>query len=279
MERLQKVLAKAGIASRRHSEKIIAAGRVKVNGQVVTKPGTVVNCEQDIIEVDNQRLLRSEEKVYLLLNKPTGYVTTLRDPQGRKKIIDLVREVPQRVYPVGRLDYDTEGLLLMTNDGDLAHALTHPRYGVEKTYLVKIFGLPKPHKLKSLRQGIRLEDGMTAPAQVKLVSRLNGNALLEIKIREGRKRQIRRMCEAIGHPVMRLTRTHVDFLDLEGVKLGTYRFLTSEEIDRLKKKTEGIKPDKKKVRMGVKNGIRREERTDRSANKMRGKKISERKGY
>ncbi|NLC07875.1 MAG: rRNA pseudouridine synthase [Syntrophomonadaceae bacterium] len=235
MERLQKVLAKAGVASRRRSEDIIADGRVRVNGMIVTEMGTKVDWEHDVIEVDGQQLKRIEEPVYIILNKPVGYVTTLRDPQGRKKVVDLVKNLPQRIYPVGRLDYDTEGLLLMTNDGELAQALTHPRFGVEKTYMVKVFGIPQPHKLKLLRDGIMLEDGPTAPAQVRLISRMDGNALLEIKIHEGRKRQVRRMCQAIGHPVMRLQRTHVGFLSLDSLKTGEYRYLTLEEITQLRK--------------------------------------------
>lgn len=235
MERLQKVLAKAGIASRRRSDEIIAAGRVKVNGTVVTEMGTKVDWTKDLIEVDGKKLTQIEKLVYLILHKPVGYVSTMRDPQHRKKVVDLVKDLPQRVFPVGRLDYDTEGLILMTNDGDLAQALTHPRFGVEKTYLAKVFGIPLPQKIKTLREGILLEDGITAPAQVRLVSRSEGNALLEIKIHEGRNRQVRRMCQVIGHPVMGLTRTHISFLSLDNLQPGSYRFLTDEEVTRLKK--------------------------------------------
>jgi pseudouridine synthase len=235
MERLQKVLAKAGIASRRRSDEIIAAGRVKVNGAVVTEMGTKVDWTRDLIEVDGKKLTQMEELVYLILHKPKGYVTTLRDPQHRKKIADLVKDLPQRVFPVGRLDFDTAGLLIMTNDGDLAQAITHPRFGVEKTYVAKVFGTPLPQKIKTLRMGVMLEDGLTAPAQVRLLNRSEGNAILEIKIREGRNRQVRRMCQAIGHPVMELTRTQIGFLELGHLPPGSYRHLTEAEVDKLKK--------------------------------------------
>lgn len=235
MERLQKVLAKAGVASRRHSEELIISGRVKVNEKVVTQLGIKVDWQRDVIQVDNRKIIYPEDKVYLILNKPVGYVTTLKDPQGRKNVADLVRDVKQRVYPVGRLDSDTEGLLLMTNDGELAQVMTHPRYGIEKTYLAKVSGIPHASKLKAFEKGIRLEDGMTAPVQAHLVTRLNNNALIEIKIREGRKRQVRRMCKAIGHPVLELKRIQIDFLKLGNLKLGSYRFLTPAEINKLKK--------------------------------------------
>lgn len=234
-ERLQKVLAKAGVASRRHSEAVIVAGRVQVNGQIVNQLGVKVNPETDQITVDGRPLARSEGNVYVLLNKPGGYVTTLRDPQNRRIVTDLVKGINQRIFPVGRLDYDTEGLLLLTNDGDLTFALTHPKHEVEKTYIAKVKGVPNSASLQQLRRGVLLEDGMTAPAEAQIVGRQEGNNVtLEIKIHEGRNRQVRRMCAAIGHPVIYLQRVRFGFLDLTGVKLGAYRLLNSDEVKRLK---------------------------------------------
>ncbi|MDQ0285699.1 23S rRNA pseudouridine2605 synthase/16S rRNA pseudouridine516 synthase [Desulfofundulus luciae] len=235
MERLQKVMARAGVASRRHCEELIAAGMVKVNGQVVTRLGTRVDPEKDTIEVAGRVLPRQpQEKVYILLNKPRGYVTTVKDPQGRPKVMDLLRGIKLRVYPVGRLDYDSEGLLLLTNDGELAFALTHPRHQVPKTYLVLVKGLPGNDKLDRMAGGLVLEDGPTAPAKVRLVGKKNGNAFLEITIHEGKKRLVRRMCAHIGHPVLRLKRIRIGSLTLKGLKPGRYRFLTREEIRQLR---------------------------------------------
>ncbi|MBE3584601.1 rRNA pseudouridine synthase [Desulfofundulus thermocisternus] len=235
MERLQKVMARAGVASRRHCEEMIAAGLVRVNGQVVTRLGTRVDPEKDTIEVAGRVLpRRPQEKIYILLNKPRGYVTTVRDPQGRPKVMDLLRGIKERVYPVGRLDFDSEGLLLLTNDGELAYALTHPRHRVPKTYLVLVKGIPGGEKLGRMAGGLMLEDGPAAPAQVKLIGKKDGNALLEITIYEGRKRQVRRMCARIGHPVIRLKRVKVGPLTLKGLGPGRYRFLTREEVRQLR---------------------------------------------
>jgi 23S rRNA pseudouridine2605 synthase len=233
-ERLQKVISQAGVASRRHSEQMILDGRVSVNGKIVTELGTKVEPD-DTIAVDG-KTLTGEKNIYILLNKPKGYITTFTDPEGRKTVIDLVSDIPERVYPVGRLDSNTEGLLLMTNDGELTHGLTHPSKHVMKTYLVKVEGLPSGEKLSKLRKGIPLEEGMTAPAQVKLVEHDEGRnrTTLEIMIHEGKNRQVRRMCEAVGHPVKSLKRVKYAFLDLSGVKRGQYRHLTSQEVFRLK---------------------------------------------
>lgn len=233
-ERLQKVLAKAGVASRRHSEEMILAGRVGVNGQVVNQLGIKVDPNLDSITVDGRPLPESQGKIYVLLNKPRGYVTTLSDPQNRRIVTDLVTGIEGRIFPVGRLDYDTEGLLLLTNDGDLTFALTHPKHEVEKTYLAKVKGTPNSASLKSFRRGLQLEDGMTAPAEVQIVEREGNNATLEIRIHEGRNRQVRRMCAAIGHPVLHLRRVRFGFLDLTGIMIGAYRQLTTTEVNRLK---------------------------------------------
>ncbi|MDD2443740.1 MAG: pseudouridine synthase [Desulfotomaculaceae bacterium] len=235
MERLQKVMARAGVASRRRCEEMIAAGMVKVNGKVVAALGTKVDPARDKIQVGGKTLFLTPRKYYILMYKPRGYVSTLSDEKGRKKVTDLLVGVPGRVYPVGRLDYDSEGLLLLTNDGDMAYALTHPKHHVRKTYLVRVKGLPAWEKLEQMTGGLVLEDGPTAPAAVRLAGEREGNALLEITISEGRNRQIRRMCEHIGHPVLRLKRTRFANLSIEGLKPGQCCHLTGEEVDKLKK--------------------------------------------
>ena len=234
-ERLQKVMARAGVASRRHSEELIQAGRVTVNGRVVTELGTKVVAGRDIIEVDGRPLGQSEAKVYVMLNKPKGYVTTLFDPQGRPKVTDLLEgQVAERVYPVGRLDYDTEGLLLLTNDGDLANGLMHPARRVKKTYIAKVRGVPGPAKLKKLEEGVELEDGPTAPAAVKVLDvRAPNSATVSLRIHEGRNRQVRRMFAAIGHEVIHLKRTTMGPLNLGDLPIGQWRNLTDEEVAAL----------------------------------------------
>jgi len=232
--RLAKALAHAGVASRRRAEELIRAGRVKVNGVVVTDPAFRVREGIDVLEVDGRPVEAPQDRVTLLLYKPAGYVSTVRDPWGRPTVLDLLGQVPWRLYPVGRLDLDTEGLLLLTNDGELAQLLTHPRYEVEKTYEALVRGRPAAQDLARLRQGVKLEDGPTAPAKVRIVGHNGANTILEITIHEGRKRQIKRMCLAIGHPVLRLKRTRLSFLTLAGLAPGKYRFLTTEEVERLK---------------------------------------------
>ncbi|MEG6521070.1 pseudouridine synthase [Desulfotomaculum sp. 1211_IL3151] len=233
MERLQKILAQAGVASRRHSEELIINGQVKVNGTVVTELGTRVDPMRDKIEVKGRPIPPPEKKVYLLMNKPRGYVTTLRDDRGRKTIADLLEGVSQRVYPVGRLDYDSEGLLLLTNDGELTQAISHPKHKVKKTYLVKVAGVPETEQLKEMAQGLVLEDGPTAPAGVRLAGVGDNRALLEIIIHEGRNRQVRRMCEHIGYKVLRLRRTGIGNLELGNLKSGEVRELTKKELREL----------------------------------------------
>jgi 23S rRNA pseudouridine2605 synthase len=236
MERLQKVLAHAGVASRRHCEEMILDGRVQVNGNVIRELGVKVDPKKDHILVDGKPI-RKEEYVYLLLYKPTGVITSVRDPQGRPVVTDLLKGVKQRVYPVGRLDYNTSGLLLLTNDGELANRLTHPSYEIDKVYRAWVKGVPPAEKVKQLATGIMLEDGMTAPGQAKLltVSPAKDRALLELTIHEGRNRQVRRMCEAIGHPVLSLERIRLGFLTLEGLEPGGYRPLTTAEVERLRR--------------------------------------------
>ncbi len=233
-ERVQKLIAAAGLASRRKAETWIADGRVTINGRVASL-GDRADAERDRIEVEGRVLRLEQPKVYLLLNKPTGYVTTARDPQGRKVVNDLLRDVTVRVFPVGRLDLNTEGLLLLTNDGDLAARLTHPRHQVAKSYLVRVRGALSNEARRLLETGVNLEDGLTAPAKLSKVRTAGSHTWLELTIHEGRNRQVRRMCEAVGLSVSRLKRIGLAFLQIDGLPLGHYRHLTVSEVRRLKK--------------------------------------------
>jgi 23S rRNA pseudouridine2605 synthase len=236
MQRLQKILSQAGIASRRAAEKLILEGRVSLNGSTVREMGVKADPAVDDIRVDGRRVKSAERPRYVLLNKPKGYVTTRSDPQRRPTVIDLVSGVREYVYPVGRLDYDSEGLLLLTNDGDLAARLTHPRHGVERTYEARVAGMPDREALDRLRRGIPLDGHRTLPANVVLVNerRRDGNGLLRITIREGRNRQVRRMCEAVGHPVQTLRRIRFGPLEGRGLGVGQWRELTPGEVEKLK---------------------------------------------
>ena len=236
-ERLQKVLAKAGMASRRKAEKFIEDGIITVNGVVVTELGTKVNPDKDSIKVNGKLITHIEPKVYIMLNKPKGYITTLNDPQKRPIVTDLIKDIKQRVFPVGRLDYDTEGILLLSNDGDLAHKLLHPSSKVLKTYLLETCGMLSPSEIRKLKSGIELSDGLTAPAQLNLIKRTKGKSRWEISIYEGRKRQVKRMFEGIGHSIYGLKRVRFGPLGLGGLKPGKYRFLTDREIRGLKNLT------------------------------------------
>jgi pseudouridine synthase len=233
-ERLQKYLAHAGIASRRKCEELIRRGRVKVNGRTVTELGTKIAPETDKVEVDGKLVAAEEEKVYILLYKPKFFISSRKDPEGRETVVNLIKGINKRIYPVGRLDYDTEGLLLLTNDGELTYKLTHPKHEIEKVYRALVEGCPDSEDLYQLSTGVQLEDGMTAPAKVRAIRTRKGNTLLEITIHEGRNRQVRRMCEHIGHPVLKLKRIKFAFLDLGNLKPGEFRFLTDREIKKLK---------------------------------------------
>jgi 23S rRNA pseudouridine2605 synthase len=234
MERLQKVIAHAGFASRRKAEEMILEGKVKVNGKVVKELGVKVS-PSDRVEVEGIPV-EKEEPVYFLFYKPRGVISSVNDEKGRKAVTDYFSEIKQRIYPVGRLDYDTSGVLLLTNDGEFANLLMHPRNGIEKEYIAKIKGIPTRENLKSLERGIHLEDGKTAPARVKLISADNkkGTAIVQLTIHEGRNRQVRRMFEAIGHPVLKLRREKYAFLTLHGLKSGDARELTAHEIKQLR---------------------------------------------
>ncbi|MCK9462900.1 MAG: rRNA pseudouridine synthase [Proteobacteria bacterium] len=235
-ERLQKVLAGAGVASRRKAEEIVAAGRVRVNGVIVTEMGVKVDPRRDRIEVDG-RAIAAEKPMTVILNKPRGVVSTVRDPEGRPTVADLVRDVGARLFPVGRLDWATSGALLMTNDGELAHALTHPRFGVEKTYHVRLQGAVGDDVLETWRKGVVLDDGVkTRPAQAVFRTEVGEDcAWVQITIKEGRNRQIRRMAEATGVEVIKLKRISFAGITIDGVPLGTYRELTDKELARLKR--------------------------------------------
>ncbi|WP_028583523.1 pseudouridine synthase [Desulfogranum mediterraneum] len=232
MERLQKILAQAGIASRRGAEEMIRQGRVKVNGTVVTNMGCKIDPQQDQVSFDNAPI-RLEEKLYILLNKPAGYVTTLSDPQGRPIVSDLLPGISSRLFPVGRLDLDTEGALLMTNDGQLGNYVLHPSYEVNKTYEATVRGLPSPATLRRLAAGIRLEGGMTYPAQLRILKQFKDRTRVEIIIHEGKKRQVRKMFQAVGHPVLGLKRTAYGRLRLGNLASGKYRILTKNDLKKL----------------------------------------------
>ena len=239
-ERLAHFLAHAGIASRRHAEELIASGRVRVNGVTITRQGVRIDPEHDTVLVDGKPVQAPPRHIYLLLHKPAGYVTTVRDPQGRPTVLDLLPAELQalRVYPVGRLDIDTSGLLLLTNDGDFALRLTHPRYSTEKHYQALVQGHPSESALARLRSGITIAEGngrsyTTAPARVHLLRHAGTDTLLALTIHEGRKRQVRRMLAAVGHPALELTRVGVGSLELGDLPVGKWRYLTGEEVAEL----------------------------------------------
>ena len=233
LQRLQKVMAAHGIASRRECEKIILAGRVKVNNKIITELGTKVG-PKDFVTVDGKGL-KPAGKRYILMYKPRGVVSTMKDPQGRKTVAEMLKDLPERLYPVGRLDYSTEGLLLLTNDGALTQKLTHPSKKINKTYAVEADGLITEEKLDLLRMGVPLEDGLTAPAFVELqsIDKEKNTSKFQVTIHEGRNRQVRRMCDFIGFPVRNLKRIKLANLTLDGMKRGTFRDLTQEELKEL----------------------------------------------
>lgn len=235
MERLQKVLAQAGIASRRKCEELILAGKVEVNDEVVTQLGVKVNPAEDVIKV-NGKLIKPEEKIYVILHKPKGVITSVSDPHGRRVVTDYLKGIKQRVYPVGRLDYDTEGLLLLTNDGEFANLLMHPSHHVPRTYLAYVNGVPHGDVLDKLRSGITLDDGKTLPAEVEYYDVIpeENRAVISITIYEGRNRQVRRMFESVGFPVKRLRRVQFGTISLGGLPRGKYRILSAQEVKELR---------------------------------------------
>ena len=236
-EILQKYLAEAGIASRRKSEEWIASGRVKVNGVVVTALGTKIDPQKDQVLFDDQPVVISgEKKIYLMLHKPEGYVTTAKEQFGRPAVLDLVRDVKQRIFPVGRLDYDTSGLLLLTNDGELTYRLTHPKYDVDKTYIAKLYGVPDDMDLQKFRRGVMVDGRKTRPAKIRIleIEKDRRFCTAEIILHEGKNRQVRKMCDAIKHPVAQLKRVATGTLTLGDLPKGAYRPLTEKEVQYLK---------------------------------------------
>ncbi len=252
--RLQKVIAAAGIASRRAAEQLIVDGRVTVNGRTVRELGTRAHPTRDDVRVDGRRIVRAERPRYLLIHKPAGYVTTRRDPQRRPTVLDLIPGVQEYVYPVGRLDYDSEGLLLLTNDGSLAAVLTHPRHGVPRVYEAVVRGVPASEQLRRLANGVMLDGQRTAPAEVRLVSRRGTDhnrakyTRVRLTLREGRNRQVRRMFDVIGHPVSRLRRTRLGPLELHGLKPGDMRELTAAELKALRRAAREAAPPPRRAR-------------------------------
>ncbi|MBO5140368.1 MAG: rRNA pseudouridine synthase [Peptococcaceae bacterium] len=232
-ERLQKYLASAGVASRRASEKLILEGKVAVNGKVVKELGTKVIPGKDKVTVDGKPVRTEEQMVYYLMNKPAGYLTTVKDTHDRPTVMDLLAGIPYRVFPVGRLDFETEGLLLLTNDGEFAYRMTHPKFKIKKTYLATVQGELTKERLQMLREGVELEDGKTAPAEVKVVRQEKHRTVVEITIHEGKNRQVRRMFKAVKNPVLELKRINVGGLTLKGVGSGEIRSLTDEELQKL----------------------------------------------
>jgi 23S rRNA pseudouridine2605 synthase len=231
-ERLQKFMARCGVASRRKAEEIILEGRVKVNGDVVTSV-VAIDDINDIVEVDGKVIKPEEDKVYIMLNKPTEVITSAKDQFGRRTVVDLI-DIKERIFPVGRLDYDTSGLILLTNDGDVAYKMTHPSHEVEKVYVAEVIGVPTEKEMKSFREGLEIEDYITSDADIKILEDNFRTCIVEMKIHEGRNRQVRKMCDKIDHPVLKLKRIKVGELSLDDLKVGEWRYLNDKEIDYLK---------------------------------------------
>jgi 23S rRNA pseudouridine2605 synthase len=236
--RLQKLLALAGVASRRRSEELMLDGEVEVNGEVVTRLGTKVNPASDVIRVSGRRLPPISEKVYLALNKPRGVVSTMSDPEGRRTLQDLVDDRPERLFHVGRLDTDTSGLIILTNDGDFAHRLAHPSYEVDKTYVAEVTGQLFPRIVKQLLEGVTLDDGPVTVSKARIVEASASKSIVELVIHEGRNRIVRRLLDHVGHPVTRLTRTRIGPVALGRLKTGELRDLTTDELGELLDATE-----------------------------------------
>ncbi len=234
--RINKYIALCGVASRRKAEELILAGRVTVNDEVMTELSYKVDEENDIVKVDDKLIKEENKLVYILLNKPEGYITTVKDQFDRPSVLDLVSDIKERVYPIGRLDYETSGLLLLTNDGDLTYKLTHPKHEVDKTYVARVKGKLTKEEIERFKTGLKIEDYTTAPAKLKVIKydEQRDTSLLEIKIHEGKNRQVRKMCKAINHPVLRLRRSAMGKIKIGDCEIGKYRYLTEDEIKYLK---------------------------------------------
>ena len=234
--RINKYIALCGVASRRKAEELILSVRVTVNDEVMTELSYKVDEENDIVKVDDKLIKEENKLVYILLNKPEGYITTVKDQFDRPSVLDLVSDIKERVYPIGRLDYETSGLLLLTNDGDLTYKLTHPKHEVDKTYVARVKGKLTKEEIERFKTGLKIEDYTTAPAKLKVIKydEQRDSSLLEIKIHEGKNRQVRKMCKAINHPVLRLRRSAMGKIKIGDCEIGKYRYLTEDEIKYLK---------------------------------------------
>ncbi len=232
--RLQKFIAKAGICSRRKAEQMIVDGRVSVNNNLITDMGFKVDISKDKVKVDNKLIELDNNKIYIVLNKPSGVITSVKDEKNRKTVLDFTKDIKQRIYPVGRLDYDTSGLILLTNDGDIAYKLMHPSKKVYKKYLATVEGIPNELELDELRNGIIIDNKKTAKARAYVVDKINKDAVLSIEIYEGRNHQVKKMCEMIGHPVKHLKRVSIGEIELGDLKVGEWRELTERELKFLK---------------------------------------------
>lgn len=231
--RLQKYLADCGVDSRRKCEELILQGKVNVNGKTVTELGTKVIPKKDKVSINGALIEPAKKYVYIMLNKPEGYITTAKEQFNRPAVMDLLSGVSERVYPVGRLDMDTTGLLLFTNDGDMAFKITHPKYKINKTYIAEVNGCPDSEKMSKFRKGLRIEDYVTAPAEIRLVAKKKNTSILEITIHEGRNRQIKKMCDEIGHKVIKLQRKALGSLELGELEEGKFKYLKKSEVERI----------------------------------------------
>lgn len=231
--RLQKYIADCGVASRRKSEELILQGKVKVNGKIVSELGTKVVSGKDKVSVDGKELEPRNSSIYIMLNKPEGYITTAREQFNRPFVMDLLSDVRERVFPVGRLDMDTSGLIILTNDGDFSYKVTHPKHKINKTYIAEIKGFPDSAEMSKFRKGLRIEDYTTAPAEIRLVAKKKFSSIVEIIIHEGKNRQVKKMCEAIGHHVISLQRTALGHLELGSLPLGKWKYLTKNDIEKI----------------------------------------------
>lgn len=232
--RLQKYMAQCGVASRRKCEEMIKSGQVTINGEVVRDMGVKIDPSHDRVFVNGKRISLEENYVYIMLNKPRGYITTVKDQYNRPIVMDLVKDISERIYPIGRLDYESEGLLLLTNDGNIAFHLTHPRHQIDKEYVVRVEGCPSSEDIDKLRNGIDIGGFITSPAQVDLIRKNKQTSLIRITIKEGKNRQVRRMFDAIGHPVIYLKRIRIGNIKLGNLELGKWRHLTNRELEALK---------------------------------------------
>lgn len=235
LERLQKYMARAGVASRRKCEELIRKGCVKINGHIITDMGIKVDPDVDIIQVNGKVIKPTEKKIYILLNKPVGYITSVKDQFNRPTVMDLIGHKTDRLYPVGRLDYDTSGLLILTNDGEITYKLTHPSHEIRKTYIAVLKGVPDEEDLNQFRNGLKIDNYVTSPAKIEILKSFDNKAIAKIEIHEGKNRQIRKMCKKIGHPVISLKRVAIGNITLKGLKEGQWRYLSDTEIEYLRK--------------------------------------------